>query len=133
MNIDVPYGITKRLKNTGLAEARSRASRALQGEGFGVLTEIDVQATLKAKIGEQIEPYVILGACNPRLAHRALLADPGVGLLLPCNVVLAADGGDAVVSAASPRAMFAMTMATTELAAIAREAEERVRRAIEAT
>ncbi len=116
-----------------MAEARERVTRALAAEGFGVLTEIDVQTTLKTKIGAEITPYVILGACNPKLAHRALTAEPGVGLLLPCNVVLAADGRDTVVSAASPRAMFAVTPATPALEALATEAEERIRRAIENT
>ncbi len=131
MQIDVPYGITKRLSRTTMAEARERLARALTAEGFGVLTEIDVQATLKAKIGADITPYVILGACNPKLAHRAIAAEPGVGLLLPCNVVLATDGQDTLVSAASPRAMFGVTPARPELEAIAGEAEERIRRAVE--
>lgn len=133
MNIDVPYGITKRLKNTSIAEARARVAKALQAEGFGILTEIDVQATLKAKIGEDIEPYVILGACNPKLAHRGITAEPGIGLLLPCNVVLTVDGSDAIVSAASPRSMFGITGTTATLAAIASEAEERLQRALAAT
>lgn len=133
MNIDVRYGITKRLGKTSLADARARVTEALKAEGFGVLTEIDVQTTLKNKIGADIEPYVILGACNPKLAHRAISAEPGIGLLLPCNVVLTADGDDTVVSAASPRAMFEVTKATSELDAIAGEAEERLRRAIAAT
>lgn len=133
MNIDVRYGITKRLAKTSLTDARARVTEALKAEGFGVLTEIDVQTTLKNKIGADIEPYVILGACNPKLAHRAIAAEPGIGLLLPCNVVLTADGNDTVVSAASPRVMFEVTKATNELDAIASEAEERLRRAIAAT
>ncbi len=131
LRMDVPYGITKRLPKTTPAEARERIQRALSAEGFGVLTEIDVQKTLEAKIGARIDPYVILGACNPSLAHRALQAEPALGLLLPCNVVVAADGEDAVISAASPRAMFAITGARAELEGIAGEVEEKIRRAVD--
>ena len=130
MNIDVPYGITKRMTGMQLADARTRVVAALQAEGFGVLTEIDVQKTLEAKLGELIDPYVILGACNPRLAHRAIRSEPGIGLLLPCNVVLAQDGADVVVSAASPQAMFAAVDAGPEVADVAREAESILRRAV---
>lgn len=132
MNIDVPYGITKRLAGTTLEAARPRVAAALGAEGFGVLTEIDVQKTLDAKIGAKIEPYVILGACNPHLAHKALSADPGIGLLLPCNVVLAADGADTVVSAVAPKAMFSVVLASPAVAAIADDADARLRRAIAA-
>jgi uncharacterized protein (DUF302 family) len=131
MRIDAAYGITKRLPNTTIAKAREQTAQSLSAEGFGVLTEIDVQATLKAKTGAEMEPYIILGACNPKLAHRALVADAAIGLLLPCNVVLATDGNDTIVSAASPRALFAMTRTNAELEAVATEAEERIRRALE--
>lgn len=132
MNIDVPYGITGRIEGTTLPEARSRVTAALSAEGFGVLTEIDVQKTLEAKLGEHIDPYVILGACNPGLAHRAIKGDPAIGLLLPCNVVLAVDGADVIVSAASPQAMFSIARAEPEVASVAKEAEERLRRVIAA-
>ena len=85
MNIDVPYGITRRLRGVKLDDARARTTKALQAEGFGVLTEIDVQATLKKKLDVDTAPYVILGACNPKLAHAALTEEPGIGLLLPCT------------------------------------------------
>jgi len=131
MNIDVPYGITRRLANGNLDEARKRITAALQTEGFGILTEIDVQKTLEKKLGLQTEPYLILGACNPKLAHAAITAEPGIGLLLPCNVVLAKDGNDVIVSAASPKALFAMAGVDSGLASIAEEAEVRIRRAVE--
>jgi uncharacterized protein (DUF302 family) len=129
MNIDVPRGITRRLRGVKLDDARARRTKALQAEGFGVLTEIDVQATLKKQLDVDTAPYVILGACNPKLAHAALTEEPAIGLLLlPCNVVLAVDGADVLVSAASPKAMFSVVKASNGIAAIA---EQRLRRAIE--
>jgi uncharacterized protein (DUF302 family) len=131
-DFDVPYALTTRLANTSIAQARTKVSAALKDEGFGILTEIDVQATLKAKLGVESEPYVILGACNPELAHRALSRAPALGLLLPCNVVLAQDGSGVVVSAASPKAMFGVTAQNGAVAAVATDAEARLRRAIDA-
>jgi uncharacterized protein (DUF302 family) len=133
MKFDVPYGITKRIPNVTMAEARARATTALQAEGFGILTEIDVQATLKKKLGVDVEPYVILGACNPNLAHQALQQEPAIGLLLPCNVVLAEDGDGVFVSAASPRSMFSVAGdgAREGLDGVSTEAERRLRAAID--
>lgn len=130
MNIDVPYGITRRLANGNLDQARERITTALQTEGFGVLTEIDVQKTLEKKLGLRTEPYLILGACNPKLAHEAITAEPGIGLLLPCNVVLTKDGNDVIVSAASPKALFAAAGVAQGLASLAEDAEARIRRAV---
>jgi uncharacterized protein (DUF302 family) len=130
MQIDVPYGITRRLSNTELSTARERVMSALAVEGFGVLTEIDVQKTLEKKLGVQIDPYIILGACNPKLAHEAIGIEPGIGLLLPCNVVLTKDVADVVVSAASPKALFSAANAAPGLSRVADEAEQRIRRAV---
>ena len=131
MNLDAPYSISRRLAGIGMDDARARVTAALQREGFGVLTEIDLQATLKKKIDVDVAPYVILGACNPKLAHAALSAEAAIGLLLPCNVVVAQDGLDVLIAAASPTSMFSVVEDRAALAAIAGDAEARLRRAIE--
>lgn len=132
MNISAPYGINRRLPGVSLEEARERITEALKTEGFGVLTEIDLKATLKKKLDVDIEPYVILGACNPKAAYKALSVDSGVGLLLPCNVVVTRDGDDAILSAVDPRAMFGVVGASPALSPIAEDVEQRLRRAIDA-
>ncbi len=106
MNQAPSYGIHRHLAGCTLAEAILRARVALADEGFGVLTEIDVQATMRAKVGEDVGGYVILGACNPKLALEALRADSGVGLLLPCNVVVTESADGATVAAIDPEALF---------------------------
>ena len=98
------YAMTVRT-GASFAEANAQIRDALKAQGFGVLTEIDVQSTLRQKLGEDMEQYVILGACNPPLAHRALSADRALGLLLPCNVVVRADDGGTIVQALDPRAI----------------------------
>jgi uncharacterized protein (DUF302 family) len=100
----VEYAMTVRT-GASFAEASRRIREALKVQGFGVLTEIDVQSTLRDKLGEDMEEYVIIGACNPPLAHRALSADRSVGLLLPCNVVVRAGDGCTIVEALDPRAI----------------------------
>ena len=125
------FGYEKTLGSVGFDEAITRVTEALQAEGFGVLTEIDVQATLKKKIDVEMDPYKILGACDPKLAHRAISSDPGIGLLLPCNVVVRRTAEGVSVSIASPKAMFAF-VDDPDLVPVAAEADERIRRVVEA-
>jgi uncharacterized protein (DUF302 family) len=114
------------------ADAVPAVKQALLDQGFGALTEIDARATLKEKLGEDMEPYVIIGACNPRLAHRALGIDRTIGLLLPCNVVVRADGDDrTIVQALDPHVMVAVPE-QEELRPIADEAGRRIRAALDA-
>ena len=123
------YSISTRLSLT-YDEALLRVKAALKEEGFGVLTEIDVRETLREKLQVDFRRYDIIGACNPQLAHRALQAELDVGLLLPCNVIVYEDDGGSVVAAFDPEA--AMGLADNPgLSEIAREAKERLRRALE--
>jgi uncharacterized protein (DUF302 family) len=125
------YGYGKEIKGITLDEAKSQVSDALAKEGFGILTEIDVKATLKKKLDVDFRPYVILGACNPTLAHRALGAEPQIGLLLPCNVVIQQEGDGVTVSIADPRAMFSLVR-NPELEPVVEEADRRLRRVLDA-
>ena len=127
---DPAYGYTVHLRDVSFDEARQRITDALKQQGFGVLTEIDVQATLKAKLDQEFRPYVILGACNPHLAHRALQAELGIGLLLPCNVCVWEEDGGSVVSIARPDAMFELVK-NGALQPIVEDADQRLRRALE--
>ncbi len=118
---------------TSFADAVSRTRDALAQQGFGVLTEIDMKATLKAKLGENMEDYVILGACNPPLAHRAVNADRQIGLLLPCNVVVRADPADdnsVIVEAMNPQILVEVT-GEPALRAIADEVTTKMQAAID--
>lgn len=98
------YTIDKRLQETRIEDALIRTRKALAEHGFGVLSEIDVRQTLKSRIAVDLEGYVILGACNPRLAYEALCIEPKIGTMLPCNIVLRASGRDVEVSAIDPAA-----------------------------
>jgi uncharacterized protein (DUF302 family) len=113
------------------ADAVSRVREALAEQGFGVLTEIDVQATMKAKLDVDVAPYLILGACNPPLAHQALAAAPEIGLLLPCNVTVRTDAGGTVVQAMDPQLMVDV-VDRPELQAVASQAAARLRAALAA-
>jgi uncharacterized protein (DUF302 family) len=127
---DPSYGYTAHLPGVTFDDARARVADALKREGFGVLTEIDVKSTLKAKLDRDFRRYVILGACNPHLAHRALEADLGIGLLLPCNVCVWEEEDGSVVSIARPEAMFELVN-RHDVQPVAREADQRLRRALE--
>lgn len=109
--------------NVPFEEAIERATAALKAEGFGVLTRIDVHSTFREKINVDFRKYVILGACNPPLAHRALSANADVGLLLPCNVTVQEEGGKAVVTAVDPEMMLGVIAANLEVKAVAAEAK----------
>ena len=125
VHLDLPY-----------EAALEKVIAALKTEGFGVLTRIDVQATLKEKLGEDFRPYSILGACNPALAHRALQTDPVVGLMLPCNVTVEADPlGGSLARIANPEIMLAVgalekNQTLQEVATTARGKLERVAEAL---
>jgi len=110
-------------------KALAATKDALKEQGFGVLTEIDVAATLKEKLGADFRRYDIIGACNPPLAHRALGAETDIGLLLPCNVIVYEDEGGSVVGALDPRDMMAMT-GNEALAGVAEEARSRLEKAL---
>jgi uncharacterized protein (DUF302 family) len=129
---ELPYGFETRMTDTPFEQAVEKVTAALKSEGFGVLTEIDVADTLKKKLGIDFRRYMILGACNPDLAHQALGAEPQIGLLLPCNVVVQeAPEVGVIVSIAAPKAMFTM-VDNASLTPVAEEAEARLRRVMAA-
>jgi uncharacterized protein (DUF302 family) len=120
VRLDLPYD-----------QAVGRVREALAEQGFGVLTEIDVRATMQAKLGEEMEDYVILGACNPQLAHRALGVDRSIGVLLPCNVVVRSADGGSTVEVLDPQVMVSVP-GRDELAPVAEEAGRRLSAAMAA-
>ena len=122
------YGIST-VVDAPFPETLERVRAALQREGFGILTEIDFAATLRAKIGAVMDPYVVLGACNPPLAHRALTTEPAIGLLLPCNVAVRADGERTLVEALDPQVMVTLT-GNSHVQALADDATARLRAAL---
>jgi len=124
------YHFSKRLK-VPFDQAVARVIEALKREGFGVLTDIDVRATLKSKLGEEFRPYRILGACNPQLAHRALKLEDKIGTMLPCNVIVQEhQGGGVEVSAVDPVASM-QAIENPGLAEIAKEVQARLKRVVE--
>ena len=131
MSYATDYGYTRTLEGASFEAAVERITESLKNEGFGILTTIDVAATLKKKLDQDFRRYVILGACNPQLAHRALTEDLSVGLLLPCNVtVFQGDRGESVVQVVKPQAMLGV-VDNPQLQPIAQEADERLVRALE--
>jgi uncharacterized protein (DUF302 family) len=123
------FGVTVSLP---YEQAIERTRAALKDQGFGVLTEIDVKQTMKAKLDVDFRPYVILGACNPPLAHRALSADLGIGLLLPCNVIVYDNGdGSSTVEVMDPEAALGLVGDNPVIAEVAREARSRLRLALD--
>ncbi len=127
-NATPAYGLSLTL-GTSFDEAIVRIKTAFKEEGFGVLTEMNVQHTLQEKIGFQMDPYLILGMCNPTLASRAITAEPNIGLFLPCNVLVAQRGDHVEVSAQDPLFMVPMT-GNEALQPIAQEARDRIDRAL---
>jgi uncharacterized protein (DUF302 family) len=129
---DLDYGFKKTLP-LSMEDADRRVREELQKEGFGILTEIDVTATLKKKLDVDFRPYRILGACNPALAHQALSVETDVGLLLPCNVIVYAGGeeGTSVVGVLDPKVQLGV-IGRTDIDDLADDVRSRMRRVLEA-
>jgi len=124
------YSFSK-VVNLTYEEALEKVTEELKKEGFGVLTEIDVKATLKEKLAVDVPKYKILGACNPPFAHKALKAEPGVGLLLPCNVVVyESESGETTVAAINAEAMLSV-VDRDDIAPIAEEVNKRLNRVMD--
>ncbi|MGZ5431731.1 MAG: DUF302 domain-containing protein [Thermoanaerobaculia bacterium] len=125
------YGIRKMVP-LSYDEAVAKTKSALQEQGFGVLSEIDMKQKLKEKLDVDTKRYVILGACNPPLAWKAMQAEPEIGLLLPCNVIVYETEGGSVVSAVDPDSMLSVVGENATVAEVARDAKQRLERAIAA-
>ena len=125
------YGMTINVPGT-VEEVKPQVQAALKAQGFGILTEIDVQKTMKEKLGAEYEPFLILGACNPSLANQALTADRSIGLLLPCNVTLRKVGPNVEVSILDPDMMFRVVDAETKkkIPTLPQEAKKKLQAAL---
>ena len=129
--MEIRYALVKELPEMDYDVAVERTTELLAEEGFGVLTEIDVKATFKKKLDLDFKRYVILGACNPELAHQALSGEPLLGVLLPCNVVvMERDGGGVIVAGFKPTAGFSL-VDNPEVAPIAEQVEEKMRKVLD--
>jgi len=125
------YGFTTTLTGTTFDQALARTIAALKAEGFGLLSDIDVQHAMKERLGVDMRPYRILGACNPPLAHDALQAVPDIGLLLPCNVIVRQEASDRVVVGFLDPQIMVSLVGKPEVKTVADSAEQRLRRACE--
>ncbi|WP_336158851.1 DUF302 domain-containing protein [Amycolatopsis sp. VC5-11] len=125
-------GLSRTYRDAGFDDVMAKTRTALADAGFGVLTEIDVQATMREKLDERMERYTILGACNPPLAHRALTATREIGLLLPCNVVVRENGAEGTVVEAINPAVMAEVAPEAGVAEVAAEAAARLESALDA-
>jgi uncharacterized protein (DUF302 family) len=129
--MEIRYALVKELPDLEYDDAVAKATELLADEGFGVLTEIDVKATLKKKINVDFRRYVILGACNPQLAYQAMTGEPFIGVLLPCNVVvMEREGGGSIVSAFKPTAGFSL-VDNPDVSPIAEQVEDSLRRVLD--
>ncbi|WP_420560164.1 DUF302 domain-containing protein [Tepidicaulis sp.] len=125
------YTINRMISDTNIDDLDARTRKALADRGFGVLTEIDVKATMKTKLDVEMPPYRILGACNPKMAHRAIGIEPRVGAMLPCNVILREVEGGVEVSAIDPVASM-QAIENPELTAVAGEVRDLLAKAVAA-
>jgi uncharacterized protein (DUF302 family) len=125
------YGFTTTLTGLSFDEALVKTTAALKAEGFGILSDIDVQHAMKEKLGKDMPPYRILGACNPPLAHQAITAAPDIGLLLPCNVIVREEAPDRIVVGFLDPQLMVGLVARPEVREVADAAEQRLRRACE--